>query len=161
MARLTGRRNRKQPPSYSQSNGNARRVNYTRVRSIVHNRTRYAGGFLMLCDKYAKPASDQMQLELPGLSDDGYELMQEARLWAGRHYTEFMWLKNEARRRNKRGQIPSPPFLCDLMRDEFNCKLPNAYRAPLARIAMEQDPSLKFNLKASKVDGFTKAVLNG
>lgn len=49
--------------------------------------------------------------------------------------------------------------MLQLMRNEFRVSVPNAYAAPLARIAMEQDSSIRFRLARSKVDGWTEAVL--
>lgn len=57
------------------------------------------------------------------------------------------------------GRYASPNLMLQLMRNEFRVSVPNAYAAPLARIAMEQDSSIRFRLARSKVDGWTEAVL--
>ncbi len=104
------------------------------------------------------PPSNQMQLDLPGFTDEGRQLMEEARMWAGRHYREFMWYKRRSAQASRDGYA-SPNLMLQLMRNEFRVSVPNAYAAPLARIAMEQDSSIRFRLARSKVDGWTEAVL--
>ena len=99
--------------------------------------------------------SDQMELELPGLASGGYELMEDARKWAGRHYEEFRYFKSLGH-----GDGPqSPNFAIQAMRARYKVSVPNALSAPLARIAMEEDPGCSFRLARSKTDGFTTAKL--
>lgn len=103
--------------------------------------------------------SNQMELDLPGLSSDGAVLMAEARMWSGRNYREFSWYMDFAAKRCKGGAKASPNLCLQAMRDHFHVSVPNAYAQALARIAMEQDSRLSFRLARSKVDGFTKARL--
>ena len=106
---------------------------------------------------YGKQPSDQMELELPGLTSSGYELMEEARKWAGRHYEEFRYFKQLGH-----GNGPqSPNFAIQAMRRRYKVSVPNALSAPLARIAMEEDPGCSFRVARSKTDGFTTANLKG
>lgn len=105
---------------------------------------------------YGEPPSNQMRLDLQGYSDAGKELMDEARLWASKHYREFEFFKATAR---ESGDKASPNYCLQVMRNKFRISVRNALSAPFARIAMEQEPSLKFRVAKSKVDGFTKAVL--
>ena len=106
---------------------------------------------------YGEKPSEQLQLGIPGLSDGGYELMQDARKWAALHFDEFMWYKAKARAACVGGGKASPNFILQLMRDRFKVSIPNAYAPCLARIAMEQDKAIVFRLAKSKVDGFTEA----
>lgn len=108
---------------------------------------------------YGEQPDNQMQLSLPGLTDGGMELMQEARKWAARHYHEWQWYKDFARRESEGGKKASPNFCLQSMRRHFKCEIPNAYAPCFARIAMEQDERIKFRLAKSKVDGFTTARL--
>lgn len=106
---------------------------------------------------YGKEPSNQMQLGLEGLSDGGYELMEDARRWAALHFDEFMWYKSQARAACADGGKASPNFMLQLMRNRFKVSIPNAYAPCLARIAMEQDRQIRFRIAKSKVDGFTEA----
>ena len=84
--------------------------------------------------------------------------MREARRWCARHWDEFNWYKNEAARLSADGYA-SPNFVLQSMRSRFRVSVPNAYAAPMARIAMEQRGDVRFRIAKSKVDGFTEAVL--
>ena len=110
--------------------------------------------------RYGEPPSDQ--LAIPGLGTDGMELMQEARTWAGRHYDEFMWYRRFAKRECQRSADgkASPNYCLQSMRSEFRVEIPNAYAPCLARIAMEQDESIRFRVARSKADGYTTAKLS-
>lgn len=101
--------------------------------------------------------SNQGQLELPGL--DGLDLMEDARKWAVSHIAEWSWYKRFALQQCADGSKASPNFVLQSMRNEFHCEVRNALAPCFARIAMEQDPRLRFRLAKSKVDGFTKAKL--
>ena len=104
----------------------------------------------------AKPASNQMQLGLEGLTDGGLELMQEARKWRAQHHIP-VWLGYMAlaRKCSEGGQKASPNYVLQAIRHEYHVKVPNTYAPALARIAMEEDPSINFRLSKSRVDGFT------
>lgn len=106
---------------------------------------------------YGKPASNQMQLD--GLGVDGGELMAEARMWVGLHFSEWCWYKDFARQQCANGGKASPNFCKEAMRNRFGISIKNALAPCLARIAMEEDPSLQFRLARSKADGFTTACL--
>jgi hypothetical protein len=112
-----------------------------------------------MIEQPSKP-SNQMELNLPGFTQDGEILMAEARMWAGRNYDAFAWYKDFARKRCIGGQKASPNLCLQAMRDQFHISVPNSYAPALARIAMEQDSRLSFRLARSKVDGFTKARLS-
>ena len=109
--------------------------------------------------RYGEEPSNQMELELPGLSSSGMELMDEARRWVMRHrFEEWAWYMALARTESEGGKA-SPNYCLQAMRRHFKCEVPNAYAPCLARIAMEQDSTVRFRLARSKVDGFTKAKL--
>ena len=109
-----------------------------------------------MIDYGEKPSN---QLEMPGLGQDGQELMGEARKWAALHFEEFYWYKSHARAACVNGGKASPNFELQSMRYRFKVSIPNAYAPCLAQIAMEQDDKIAFRLAKSKVDGFTEAVL--
>lgn len=104
------------------------------------------------------PPSNQMQLDLPGFTDEGREVMEAARTWVGRHYREFIWYMDEAERRSAKGPV-SPKLLVELMRDKFHVSVPNNFVPCFPRIAMERRKGLNFRLARSRVDGWTEAVL--
>ena len=126
----------------------------------------HCSSFLLRCNHhrgramraYGKEPDNQMELELPGLTGSGYELMQEARGWVNSHIREWSWYKQFALGECSNGKA-SPNFCLQSMRRHFKCEIPNAYAPALARIAMEEDSRLEFRLAKSKVDGFTKARL--
>lgn len=108
-----------------------------------------------------KEPDNQLHLDIPGFSDAGSDLMADARGWAASHVSEWSWYKRFALSQcegAKDGKA-SPNFCLQSMRARFRCEVLNAYAAPFARIAMEEDPRLRFRLARSKVDGFTRAVL--
>lgn len=108
---------------------------------------------------YGEKPSNQMQLDMPGYRDEGKELMDEARKWAALHFDEFMWYKAQARAASVNGGKASPNYILQSMRHHFKVSVPNAYAPCLARIAMEQDRTIRFRLAKSMVDGFTEARL--
>lgn len=109
--------------------------------------------------KYGEPPSNQLRLELAGTSDAGMELIKEARLWAGRNYKAWLCYKNIARKQCAQGKEASPNYCLQVMRNEMKISVKNSYAPAFARIAMEEDPSLKFRVAKSKVDGFTTVKL--
>lgn len=109
---------------------------------------------------YGPPPDNQMRLQMPGLGDDGMELMEDARRWMMTHrFKEWEWYMAFARAECAGGGKASPNFCLQAMRRHFKCEIPNAYAPALARIAMEQDSTITFRLAKSKVDGFTTARL--
>lgn len=109
--------------------------------------------------KTNKPADNQMKLALPGFTAEGQELMESARRWMTDHYyKEWAWFMEQARLDSRTGYA-SADYLLQAMRRRFKVSVPNAFAPCFARIAMEQDDAVKFKTNASKVDGFTTAVL--
>lgn len=109
--------------------------------------------------RYGEAPSNQMELEIPGLTTAGMELMAEARKWVMAHrFTEWPWYMALARRESQGGKA-SPNYCLQAMRRQFRIEIPNAYAPALARIAMEDDDKIVFRLARSKVDGFTRAHL--
>ncbi|MCI8469322.1 MAG: hypothetical protein HFJ75_07565 [Eggerthellaceae bacterium] len=98
------------------------------------------------------------QMQLPGCSMSGEELMREARAWADSHEDEFRWFCAEALRDSRRGYA-SADYLLQTMRRRYRVKVKNAYAPALARIAIEKDSRITFRLARSKVDGYCNAVL--
>lgn len=110
--------------------------------------------------KINEPPSNQMQLELDGFTDKGKQLMEDARKFVAHNWVgAWVVYMRIAREQCAGGFKASPNFVLQSMRAECHVTVPNSYAPALARIAMEQDKSLHFNLGKSMVDGFTKAVL--
>lgn len=106
------------------------------------------------------PAPDS-QMALPGLDPKGEQRMIEARAWVEDHPGEFGWYKSQARRecaRTHDGKA-SPNRCIYGMRITFGIELPNHLAPYLARIAMEQDPSIRMRVARSDADQYTTAVL--
>ena len=108
---------------------------------------------------YGSAPDNQMQMQLEGLTDEGKKLMEEARTWAGRHYEEFLFFKRCGHVPMGSDEKASVGTAREMMRAKFKISFPNKLSAPLARIAMEEDPRCKFRVAKSKTDGFTTAVL--
>lgn len=106
---------------------------------------------------YGDAPSNQMQLD--GMSDEGGDLMRDARTWTREHLTEFTWYRRFAREQCADGGKASPNFVLQAMRNHFRVSVPNSYAPALARIAMEDDPDISFRVARSMCDGFTTAVL--
>ena len=106
------------------------------------------------------PAPDD-QMALPGLDPKGEQRMIEARAWVEDHPGEFGWYKSQARRecaRTHDGKA-SPNRCIYGMRITFGIELPNHLAPYLARIAMEQDTSIRMRVARSDADQYTTAVL--
>ncbi len=108
---------------------------------------------------YGEKPSNQQQMPLEGITDEGKELMDEARKWAALHFSEFSWYKAHAKAACANGGKASPNFELQSMRHRFKTSIPNAYAPCLARIAMEQDKGIQFRIAKSKVDGFCESRL--
>lgn len=108
---------------------------------------------------YGEKPSNQMQIDLPGCTDEAKKLMEDAKQWADLHFDEFMWYKQHARAACVNGGMASPNFELQCMRHRFKISIPNAYAPCLARIAMDQDKKLRFRIAKSKVDGFCESRL--
>lgn len=101
------------------------------------------------------------QMSLPGLDPKGEQRMLEARAWVKAHQEEWSWYKSNARRecaRTHDGKA-SPNRCIYGMRITFGIELPNHLAPYLARIAMEQDPSIRMRVARSDADQYTTAVL--
>ena len=108
-----------------------------------------------------KMPSPDNQMALTGLDPKGEQRMIEARAWVEDHPGEFGWYKSQARRecaRTHDGKA-SPNRCIYGMRITFGIELPNHLAPYLARIAMEQDPSIRMRVARSDADGYTTAVL--
>lgn len=113
----------------------------------------------MAIDCGAAP-ENQMQMQIPGLTDAGAELMQEVREWRmTNHLGAWLDYMNIARRLCAGGHYASPNYALQTLRNEKHISIPNAYAPALARIAMEEDESIRFKLARSKVDGFCEVKL--
>ncbi len=99
-----------------------------------------------------KPPSNQSELRL-GDSDEAE--WAKAREWVEDHPDDFEWYLAFAREHHG----ASPNFMIQMMRAVRNVSVRNGHAAALARMAMERDPELSFNLAKSRFDGFTEAVL--
>lgn len=101
-----------------------------------------------------------IQEQLPGLEDGPAKLVKDVRLWVFLHREEWEFFKSFARSHQQGSRGASPNFCLQSMRNEFCCSIPNAYAPVLARIAMEQDRSIRFSINHSKVDEFVRVVLS-
>lgn len=108
-----------------------------------------------------KMETSDNQMSLPGLDPKGEQRMIEARAWVEDHPGEFGWYKSQALRecaRTHDGKA-SPNRCIYGMRITFGIELPNHLAPYLARIAMEQDPSIRMRVARSDADQYTTAVL--
>lgn len=104
--------------------------------------------------------SDQMAL--PGLDARGEMRMKDARQWVATHPDEWGWYKAQARAECSRTHDgkASPNRCLYGMRIRFGVELPNHIAPYLARIAMEQEPSIRMRVARSDADQYTTAVLS-
>lgn len=105
---------------------------------------------------YGQDAGNQMALT--GLSSKGEDLMNQARAWVNENKDAWAWFMEQARKDSAGGRASSKR-LTEGMRLIFKREISNSFTPCFARIAKEEDPSLKFVCKRSKVDGFTSAKL--
>lgn len=99
-----------------------------------------------------KPPSNQSEL---CLGDKDEIEWAKAREWVDEHPEDFEWYIDLAR--NNEGV--SPNFMVQMLRVVRHVSVRNGHAPALARIAMERDPGLSFNLAKSRFDEFTEAVL--
>ena len=99
---------------------------------------------------------------LPGLDPKGEQRMADARAWVEEHPDEWSWYKSQARRecaRTHDGKA-SPNRCIYGMRIAFGIELSNHFAPYLARIAMEQDESIRMRIARSDADMYTTARLS-
>lgn len=92
----------------------------------------------------------------------GERRMAEARAWVDANHDEWAWYLRNARqecRRTHDGKA-SPNRALYGMRIAFGIELPNHMAPYLARIAMEQDPSIRMRVARSDADLYTTARLS-
>lgn len=108
-----------------------------------------------------KMPSPDSQMALPGLDPKGCQRMEDARAWVKAHPEEFAWYKANARKEcSKTHDGKASPNRCIYgMRIVFGIELPNHLAPYLARIAMEQDKTIRMRVARSDADGYTTAVL--
>ncbi len=108
-----------------------------------------------------KMPSPDNQMALPGLDPKGCQRMEDARAWVKAHPEEFAWYKANARKEcSKTHDGKASPNRCIYgMRIVFGIELPNHLAPYLARIVMEQDPSIRMRVARSDADRYTTAVL--
>lgn len=102
------------------------------------------------------------QCALPGMDSKGERRMAEARAWVDANHDEWAWYLRNARqecRRTHDGKA-SPNRALYGMRIAFSIELPNHMAPYLARIAMEQDPSIRMRVARSDADLYTTARLS-
>lgn len=101
------------------------------------------------------------QMSLPGFDPKGEQRMQDARRWVEQHPEEWEWYKAQAKRECSRthDRKASPNRYIYGMRITFGIEIPNHYAPYLARIAMEQDPSIRMRVAKSDADSYTTARL--
>ena len=102
------------------------------------------------------------QSALPGMDSKGEKRMAEARAWVDANHDEWAWYLRNARqecRRTHDGKA-SPNRALYGMRIAFSIELPNHMAPYLARIAMEQDPSIRMRVARSDADLYTTARLS-
>lgn len=115
------------------------------------------------------PPSNQSELQLGSKGD---LLMQGAREWVHDNPEHWERYKRLAKYMSQGDSMPSPNFIRELTRHGFDLipggvaqsvrrrvSVNNAYSPCLARIAMEQDPAIKFKLARSSADGFCEVRL--
>ena len=114
--------------------------------------------------------SNQSELALGGKGDLN---MQGAREWIHDHPDDWERYKRIARYMSHKGDTPSPNFVRELTRHGFDTlaeglgiiscgryvSVRNSFAPCLARIAMEENPEIKFKLARSSADGFCEVRL--
>lgn len=105
---------------------------------------------------YGEKPSNQNQLEIE--DDDGFQLMQEVRQWIKDNPSGWELYLMIASAESNFGEV-SPNYVIQMLRHRHKVSVRNGYAPVLARIAMEQDDTIRFRLAKSKVDGFCEVKL--
>lgn len=116
-----------------------------------------------------KAPSNQSELQLGSKGDLN---MQGAREWVCDHEADWNRYMRLAKYMSHGDEKPSPNFIRELTRHGFDVvpggiaqnvkkrvSVRNSFAPCLARIAMEENPEIKFKLARSSADGFTDARL--
>lgn len=103
---------------------------------------------------YTKKPSNQQQMPLV----QGFELMEKAKEWIEEHPVEWTYYLQVAQKESIYGKC-SPNYVVEITRHRCRVSIRNELAAPLARIALKENPKLKFRLSKSKCDGFCEVVL--
>lgn len=103
---------------------------------------------------YGVAPSNQSELPIT----DGFELMQEVREWVKDNPDAWELYLIIAKAECMFGEI-SPNYVIQILRHRHKVSVRNGYAPVLARIAMEQDDTIRFRLARSKVDGFCEVAL--
>lgn len=105
------------------------------------------------------------QTALPGLGNEGEELMKEARRWTATHYDEWQFWCATARSDGETGYISSDA-VTHMMRHIPRGGQKRLHAAAFARIFLEQLKPVEraiyrpcFRMLPSKVDGYTEVEL--
>lgn len=103
---------------------------------------------------YGQKPSNQNEFPIT----DGYELMQEVREWIEQNPEAWELYMIIAKAESQFGEV-SPNYAIQMLRHRHRISVRNGYAPALARIAMEQDDSVRFRVARSKVDGFCEVAL--
>lgn len=103
---------------------------------------------------YGDKPSNQCELPLT----DGHALMEEVRAWIVDNPDAWEKYLLIAKAESIYGKV-SPNLVIQLLRFRQKVSVRNSYAPVLARIAMEEDDSIRFRLAKSKVDGFCEVKL--
>ena len=105
---------------------------------------------------YGEKPSNQNRMELE--DDGGFLLMREVRQWINDNPNAWELYTMIAKAESAFGEI-SPNYAIQILRHRHKVSVRNSYAPVLARIAMEEDDSVRFRLAKSKVDGFVEVKL--
>lgn len=107
-----------------------------------------------------KPCDNQIAMQLPGLTTEGQRRYEEAVAWKMEHrFDAWQEIMRMAREDTRTRGCASMKRIIEDVRYRRRVKVSNELTSALARLALEEDPTLKFKTQRSSVDGFTTAVL--
>ena len=101
---------------------------------------------------YGSPPDNQLELTIPGVNDESRAEWEEARKWTCNHFAAWCAYKEYARENFGPDGKASPNECLMYLRTTFKVSIPNAWAPILARLAMQQVPSLDFRIAKSKYD---------
>ena len=109
-------------------------------------------------DELRRQRAESRQMELPGLGSEGEAMAKEARQWIREHPADWEFMVAQAKRLHRANGIVSMSYVTEIVRNERKVSVPNALRAPFARIMRLEHPELSgaFRTHESKCDGFAQ-----
>lgn len=107
--------------------------------------------------EYGQKPSNQAKITLEG--DTIGETVLNLRQWVNENPKTWESYLSIVKAINKKGREASPNFCLSALRELHGVSVRNGYAPIFARLAKEQNPSLRFRMAKSQADGYFEVAL--